>query len=313
MIKKKTVFMFPGQGSQSVGMGKDLYDTYSKAKAVFQEVDETLHQNLSKLMFSGDIQELTETQNAQPAIMTVSMAIVRVLESLGFPLKENASFAAGHSLGEYTALCAAGVLTLSETAQILKIRGQAMAEAGRAETGGMMAVLGLEPDLVQKIASDSGCYVANDNGAGQWVLSGSLVSLSTAKMRAESMNAKRVIPLPVAGAFHSPLMKSAQEKMKEILSEISFKKPSVPVVANVTAEAETENFADLLVRQIVAPVRWRESVLYLQMQGITNFVECGPGAVLSGLVRRILPDSTQEKINDCTSLQAFLEKHQKNA
>ena len=311
-MKQKTAFIFPGQGSQSIGMGKDLYDAFPVAKSVFQEVDETLHQNLSGLMFSGDIQELTETQNAQPAIMAVSMAIIRVLESSGFSLKENISFVSGHSLGEYTALCATGALTLSETAKILKIRGRAMAEAGRTEAGGMMAVLGLKPDLAQKIASDSGCYVANDNGAGQWVLSGTLVSLATAKMRAEEMGAKRVIPLPVAGAFHSPLMKTAQEKMKEILSEISFNKPSVPVVANVTAMAETENFSDLLVRQIVAPVRWRESVLYLQMQGITNFVECGPGVVLSGLVRRILPDSTQEKINDCTSLQAFLEKHQKN-
>lgn len=312
MTKQKTAFIFPGQGSQSIGMGRDLADVFPVAKAVFQEVDEALHQNLSTLMFSGNIDELTQTQNAQPAIMAVSMAMVRVLESFGFFLKDNASFVAGHSLGEYTALCATGALTLSQTAKILQMRGQAMAEAGRTEAGGMMAVLGLEPDFVQKIAADSGCYVANDNGAGQWVLSGSLVALSTAKMRAESMGAKRVVPLPVAGAFHSPLMKSAQEKMKEVLSEITFQHPSVPVVANVTAKAETDNFVDLLIQQIVAPVRWRESVIYMQTQGIAHFVECGPGAVLSGLVRRILPDSVPEKVNNVASLQAFLENHQKN-
>ena len=312
MIKQKTAFIFPGQGSQSIGMGKDLCDAFSVAKEVFQEIDEALHQDLSGLIFGGDIQELTKTQKAQPAIMAVSMAVVRVLKSQGFSLEDNASFVAGHSLGEYSALCATGALTLSQTAQILQARGQAMAEAGRVEAGGMMAVLGLEPDLVQEIANDSGCYVANDNGAGQWVLSGSLVSLSAAKMQAENMGAKRVIPLPVAGAFHSPLMKSAQEKMKEVLEGVAFLKPSVPVVANVTAQAETKDFADLLIRQIVAPVRWRESVLFMQSQGITHFVECGPGAVLSGLVRRILPDSSQEKVNDCASFQAFLENNQKN-
>ena len=313
MIKEKTAFIFPGQGSQSIGMGKDLYDSFSMARSVFQEVDEALHQNLSQLMFDGDIKELTQTQNAQPAIMAVSMALIRVLESQGFLLKDNASFVAGHSLGEYTALYATGALTLSETAKILKMRGQAMAEAGRSEAGGMMAVLGLEPDLVQQIASDSGCYVANDNGAGQWVLSGSLVALSTANMRAEAMGAKRVIPLPVAGAFHSPLMKPAQEKMKEVLQGIFFQKTSVPVVANVTAVAETEKFADLLIQQIVAPVRWRESVLYMSAQGISHFVECGPGVVLSGLVRRILPESNQTHINNSDSLRAFLELSEKNA
>ncbi len=311
-MKQQMAFLFPGQGSQSIGMGRDLADAFPAAKDVFQEVDEALHQNLTDLMWNGDIKELTQTQNAQPAIMAVSMAVMRTLEAQGFSLKENVSFVAGHSLGEYTALCATGALTLTQTAKILKIRGLAMAEAGDKEAGGMMAVLGLEPGVVQKIASDSGCYVANDNGAGQWVLSGSLVALSTAKMQAENMVAKRVIPLPVAGAFHSPLMKSAQEKIQEVLGQIKFQTPCVPVVANVTAQAETENFAQLLVQQIVAPVRWRESVLYMNAQGITHFVECGPGAVLSGLVRRILPESTQEKMNNVATLQAFLENYQKN-
>lgn len=312
MNKETTAFLFPGQGSQSIGMGKDLYQTFPAAKEVFETVDEALHQNLSALMFEGDIGELTQTQNAQPAIMAVSMALIRVLQAQGFPLAAQAALVAGHSLGEYTALCATGTLDIVQTAQLLKRRGQAMAEAGQTEAGGMMAVLGLEFDAVQKIATDAGCYVANDNGGGQWVLSGSLASLATAKMRAEEAGAKRVIPLPVAGAFHSPLMQSAQEKMKEVLTEVAFKQPSVPIVANVTAKAETGNFNDLLIRQIVAPVRWRESILYMRDQGIIHFVECGPGSVLSGLVRRILPDSTQSHINDMASLQAFLESDQKN-
>ena len=186
-----------------------------------------------------------------------------------------------------------------------------MAEAGRSEAGGMMAVLGLAPELVQQIATDSGCYVANDNGAGQWVLSGSLVTLSTAKMRAEEMGAKRVIPLPIAGAFHSPLMKSAQEKMCTLLAKIDFHHPLIPIVTNVSAQTEQNHFQELLTQQIISPVRWRESVLYMQQQGITHFVECGPGAVLSGLVRRIFPESTQERINDVSSLQAFLDSLQK--
>ena len=312
MMKEQTAFLFPGQGSQFIGMGQDLYQNFPAAKEVFEKVDEALHQNLSNLMFTGNIEELTQTQNAQPAIMAVSMAVIRVLASQGFVLKEKGTFVAGHSLGEYTALCASEALTLEQTACILKERGLAMAEAGRIEAGGMMAVLGLEPDVVQQIATDSGCYVANDNGAGQWVLSGSLVALSTAKMRAETAGAKRVIPLPVAGAFHSPLMKGAQDKMRHVLAEIDFHAPDLPVIANVSAQAEKTGFCELLERQIVAPVRWRESVLYMHDQGISHFVECGPGTVLSGLVRRILPDSTQAHIGDTATLQAFLEAIQKN-
>ena len=311
MKKEQTAFLFPGQGSQSIGMGQDLYQNFPVAREVFEAVDDALHQNLSHLIFSGNIDELTQTQNAQPAIMAVSIALIRTLESFGFFLKNQATFVAGHSLGEYSALCATGAIDLNQTACLLRARGQAMAEAGRTEPGGMMAVLGLEPDLVQKIATDSGCYVANDNGGGQWVLSGSLVTLSTAKMRAETIGAKRVIPLPVAGAFHSPLMKSAQEKMRSVLSEVSFNTPTVPIVANVSAQAEQGPFNELLIQQMIAPVRWRESVLYMQQKGITTFIECGPGTVLSGLVRRILPEATRIQIGDTASLQAFLEGDQK--
>ena len=312
MMKQKTAFIFPGQGSQSVGMGKDLFEKFPEARKVFQEVDEALHQNLSQLMFDGDIQELTKTQNAQPAIMAVSMAGVRVLEARGFSLAENVSFMAGHSLGEYTALCASGALTLSETACVLQVRGHAMAEAGKKEPSGMLAILGLDPKSVQEIADLSGCYVANDNSPGQLVLSGTIASLSAAKVRAEELDAKGAIPLPVAGAFHSPMMQSAQEPLKAALQKMTFKTPLIPLVANISAKVENENFVDLLTRQIVSPVRWRESILYMQTQGITRFVECGPGTVLSGLVRRIFPESEQIHINDFETVLAFLDDFQKN-
>ena len=314
MTEQKMAFLFPGQGSQSIGMGKDLADHFPEAKAVFQEVDEALHQNLSTLMFEGDLKELTQTQNAQPAIMAVSMAIIRVLESQGFSLKDNASFVAGHSLGEYTALCASGALTLNKTAQILKARGQAMAEAGQANLGGMLAILGLDADLVQKIAQNSGCYVANDNGGNQWVLSGTVASLTAAKMQAETLGAKRAIPLPVSGAFHSPLMKLAQEKMTPFLQSLSFQKPVVPIVMNVSAEPEENpiHFSESLIQQIISPVRWRESILFMKTQGISHFIECGPGTVVSGLVRRICPESTQNHISDVGTLQTFLRAFQKN-
>ena len=308
MNQQKIAFIFPGQGSQFVGMGKDLYDTFPEAKAVFEEIDETLHQNLSQLMFSGDLKELTQTQNAQPAIMAVSAALLSLLRKSDFQLKEHAICVAGHSLGEYTALYAAEALPLIQTAQILKARGQAMAEAGKATPGSMLAVLGLPPQTVDEIAKEADCYVANDNGAGQLVLSGTISSLTTAKILAENKGAKRAIPLAVAGAFHSPLMKEAQEKIIPLLQNISFQKPVVPVVMNVTADPteDTSSFASLLGQQVVSPVRWRESVLKMKEMGVERFVECGPGTVLSGLVRRIVPEIAIEHISDINTLDAFL-------
>ena len=308
MNQQKIAFIFPGQGSQFVGMGRDLYDTFPEAKAVFEEIDETLHQNLSQLMFSGDLKELTQTQNAQPAIMAVSAALLSLLRKSDFQLKERAICVAGHSLGEYTALYAAEALPLIQTAQILKARGQAMAEAGKATPGSMLAVLGLPPQTVDEIAKEADCYVANDNGAGQLVLSGTISSLTTAKILAENKGAKRAIPLAVAGAFHSPLMKEAQEKIIPLLQNISFQKPVVPVVMNVTADPteDTSSFASLLGQQVVSPVRWRESVLKMKEMGVERFVECGPGTVLSGLVRRIVPEIAIEHISDINTLDAFL-------
>ena len=308
MNQQKIAFIFPGQGSQFVGMGKDLYDTFPEAKAVFEEIDETLHQNLSQLMFSGDLKELTQTQNAQPAIMAVSAALLSLLRKSDFQLKEHAICVAGHSLGEYTALYAAEALPLIQTAQILKARGQAMAEAGKATPGSMLAVLGLPPQTVDEIAKEADCYVANDNGAGQLVLSGTISSLTTAKILAENKGAKRAIPLSVAGAFHSPLMKEAQEKIIPLLQNISFQKPVVPVVMNVTADPteDTSSFASLLGQQVVSHVRWRESVLKMKEMGVERFVECGPGTVLSGLVRRIVPEIAIEHISDINTLDAFL-------
>jgi len=285
-MTKKIAYIFPGQGSQSIGMGADLAHDFQEAKDVFQEVDEALHQNLSQLMFNGDLAELTQTQNAQPAIMAVSMAVWRVLRAQGFSKPDAV---AGHSLGEYSALCAAGVLSLTDTAKLLQARGLAMAKACETEKGGMLALLGATPEQAIEIADKTGCYVANDNAPGQIVLSGSLSSLEKSKEMAEQMAIKRAIPLQVAGAFHSPLMQSAADEMAPILKKTNFSAPTIPVFFNVTAKEDMDpaHYADLLTRQIISPVRWRELV---QNMNITDFVECGPGVVLAGLVRRIVPD-----------------------
>lgn len=291
-MTEKTIFIFPGQGTQFVGMGADLARDFPVAKAVFEEVDEALHQNLSQMMFAGDLSELTKTQNAQPAIMTVSMAVFRILEKEGIKMPDAV---AGHSLGEYSALCAAGVLSLTDTAKLLQARGQAMAKACEKEKGGMLVLLGATAEQAKEIAEKAGCYVANDNAPGQVVLSGALASLEKAKELASQMAIKRVIPLQVAGAFHSPLMQSAAEEMSPLLAATKFETPKVSVYFNVTADMDMDqtHYADLLTRQITLPVRWRELI---QNTNGTSFVECGPGSVLAGLVRRILPDAKTQSI-----------------
>ena len=299
-MTKKRAFVFPGQGSQFIGMGGDLAHDFKVAKDVFQEVDEALHQNLSQLMFNGNLMELTKTQNAQPAIMAVSMAVWRVLQAQGFPTPD---VVAGHSLGEYSALCAANVLSLSDTAKLLQARGLAMAKACEQEKGGMLALLGATPEQAQEIAETTGCYVANDNAPGQIVLSGALSSLETAKEMAEQMAIKRVVPLQVAGAFHSPLMKSAADEMAPILKETKFVAPTIKMFFNVTAKEDMDSthYADLLTRQITSPVKWRELVANMQT---TEFVECGPGTVLAGLIKRIVPNAEIKSIGTSEQIKS---------
>lgn len=308
LTKGAMALIFPGQGSQFVGMGADLIRDFPAAREVFQEVDESLNQNLSALMFAGDMDELTQTQNAQPAIMAVSMAVYRVLKSeVGPSFDDFVVAVAGHSLGEYSALCAAGVLSLADTARLLKARGLAMAKACEKTKGGMVALLGEDLDKAAEIAKQSGVYVANDNAPGQVVLSGTLDNLEQVKILAKQANVRKVVVLPVTGAFHSPLMQNAADEMAPVLAQAKFKMPIYPIYFNVTARdnQNVQEYADFLTRQIVAPVRWRELI---QNINASCFVECGPGNVLSGLVRRIRPDVETLSLGTSESIQKLLQK-----
>ena len=303
-------FVFPGQGVQKVGMGRDLATEFPVARSVFDEVDAALGRSLSKMMFDGDMAELTQTQNAQPAIMAVSMAIVRIVEAEVAPVAQLAAAVAGHSLGEYTALCAAGVLSLTDTAKLLQSRGQFMAQAAQAQSGGMLALLGADMAQAQEIAQKTGCYVANDNCEGQVVLSGSQAALTAAKMMAENLHIKRAVPLAVAGAFHSPMMEMAAENMATVLAATHFNAPQIPIFFNVTGQAESQPnaFADLLQRQITGMVHWRETI---QNMPVSAFVECGQGTVLSGLIRRIQPDMPVLNGCDVSEVQNLIAQLQK--
>lgn len=308
-----TALIFPGQGSQTIGMGKDLYDTFPAAKSVFDEVDDALGQSLSHLMFSGDEEILKQTQNAQPAIMAVGMAVIRVLESeTGKKISDFADICAGHSLGEYTALCAAKALTLGQTARLLQMRGTFM---GQAREGAMAAVLGLSADEItatlKTLKRNEGvCVVANDNCPGQIVISGDISAVQKMSDLLREKGAKRVLPLPVSGAFHSPLMGQAAEQMRTVLQGTEINKPVVPVVSNVTAtfESHPEDIRKLLVKQITSPVRWRESLIFMEKRGVSHFVECGNGAVLSGMVKRTLPQLQTTTLNSVDTIRDFLNK-----
>lgn len=291
----KKAVVFPGQGSQVVGMGKELAAAFPVAKEVFQEVDDALSQKLSFIMFEGPEADLTLTENAQPAIMASSIAILRVMErQMGFSIKDTASFVAGHSLGEYTALCAAGSIPLAETARLLKLRGQAMQRAVPKGQGAMAAILGLEMDAVEALVVEAGVSgevvaVANDNSPGQVVISGSAAGIEKASEIAKAKGAKRAVLLPVSAPFHCPLMQPAAEEMKAALARTVIQPPVVPLIANVTARdvSDTEVIRDLLVQQVCGRVRWRESVSYLHTQGVSQLIEIGVGKVLTGLAKRI--------------------------
>lgn len=286
-------YIFPGQGSQAVGMGRDLYEAFSVAREVFEEVDEALHEKLSTTIFDGPAEALTLTTNTQPALMAMSIAVVQVLENeIGLKIAD-ARCVAGHSLGEYSALCAAGSLSLSDTARLLRIRGEAMQLAVPVGVGAMAALIGVDiagaEAAIAHTAGEGVCEIANDNAPGQVVISGDLARIEAICANAKSLGIKLAKKLPVSAPFHSSLMQPAADRMAEALADADIQEPAVPLVANVTAEAVSDPIAirDLLVKQVTGRVRWTQSVQAMVNDGVTDFVELGAGKVLSGLIRRI--------------------------
>ncbi|HJT13822.1 MAG TPA: ACP S-malonyltransferase [Dongiaceae bacterium] len=308
-------FIFPGQGSQAVGMGLTLSHGFAAARLVFEEVDEALKQKLSRLMFEGPESDLTLTENAQPALMAVSIAALRVLEAEGgWRLADKASYVAGHSLGEYSALAAAGALGLSDAARLLKLRGQAMQKAVPVGVGAMAALLGPDLEQVQKIARQAAdetekvCGVANDNAPGQVVVSGAKEAVERAIAIAAEQGVKRSIMLPVSAPFHCVLMQPAADAMEEALAKATIRQPAVPVVANVTAQPVSDGatIAKLLVSQVTATVRWRESVLAMKSLGVAKMYELGAGKVLAGLVKRIDKEIEASSVGAPADVEAVL-------
>jgi len=304
-------FIFPGQGAQTIGMGRDLADSYAAARAVFEEVDEALGQNLSHLIWEGDQDELTLTANAQPALMATSMAAVRALEAEGFALKDHASFVAGHSLGEYSALCAAGSLSVADTAKLLRIRGDAMQKATPKGQGAMAAILGLDFDTVADLASDAAegdvCQAANDNDPAQVVISGHAAAVERAVELAKARGAKRAVMLPVSAPFHCALMQPAADAMAEALASVTLNAPVAPLVGNVMAGPSDDPalIRDNLITQVTGRVRWRESVMWMAQNDVTEAWEVGAGKALSGMVKRIAREMETKAIGTAADIAAL--------
>ncbi len=306
-------FVFPGQGSQAVGMGRALAEAFPAARLVFEEVDEALAQKLSRLMFEGPEADLTLTENAQPALMAVSLAVVRVMEAEGgVTLADKGAFVAGHSLGEYSALAAAGTLRLADAARLLKRRGQAMQRAVPVGEGAMAALLGLDLPAAQEIVAAAAgaeiCATANDNAPGQVVVSGHKEAVERAIALAGERGARRSVLLPVSAPFHCALMQPAADEMAEALTAVALAAPALPLVANVTAAAvsDAETIRGLLVRQVTGMVRWRESVVYMKDNGVDTLIELGAGKVLSGLARRIDRDLAATAAGTPDEIEAVL-------
>lgn len=308
-----TAFTFPGQGSQAVGMGKALADAFPEARAVFQEVDDALGESLSDIMWNGPADDLTLTANAQPALMAVSLAAMRVLEARGVDLKASVAFVAGHSLGEYSALAAAGSVSVGDAARLLRIRGRAMQEAVPVGKGAMAALLGLDMDAAREVAAEAAqgevCEVANDNAPGQVVVSGHKAAVERALDIAKAKGARRAILLPVSAPFHCSLMSPAADIMADALSSTELVAPAVPLVCNVLASPITTpaEIRQRLVEQVTGTVRWRESVEWLAENGVDTIVEIGAGKVLSGMAKRISKDLTPMAVNGPDDIDALIE------
>lgn len=309
------IFVFPGQGSQVVGMGKDIYNAYPIAREVFHEVDDILGKKLSKIIFDGPIEELTITENAQPALMAVSIATLRVIEHLfgkSFSYDKEISYMCGHSVGEYTALCASGALSLASAARLLQVRSTAMCEASSQCEGGMLALLGTEVDEVDRLLNflklNDACEIANDNGGGQVVVSGSTSAIKQLISAMKDSNIKRMIRLQVSGPFHSRFMNPAYDIIADFTKNIHINRPSIPIVFNATAKEEEDPkiIKSLITRQIISRVRWRETILYMAQKGIKKCIEVGPGQVLSNLVKRISSSIDTRSISSLNNVHDFV-------
>jgi [acyl-carrier-protein] S-malonyltransferase len=305
--------VFPGQGSQAVGMGRELAEAFPAARQLFEEVDDALGQKLTDLMFEGPADELTLTENAQPALMAVSLAVIQVLrEEASFAVKDAAAYVAGHSLGEYSALAAAGAFSVADAARLLKTRGKAMQEAVPVGVGGMAALLGIDMDAANEIAKEASavgiCETANDNAPGQVVVSGEIAAVEKATEIARERGARKCVMLPVSAPFHSSLLVPAAEVMRQALSDVDLNDPVVPVIANVTAEPvqDAARIRELLVEQVTSTVRWRESVLAMKEKGVETIIEIGAGKVLSGLTRRIDREITGQAVGTPADIEEFV-------